>query len=417
MKGQMLDDDRRRFLAWPDHLQHSLYHEEAVKELQDRSIAERIEAAGQLKEAGNELLHEGDAVGAVNEYERALALFHYARSTDPGWKTQGIRDCNLVLHHDTGSTPVDREAVSRLRVALLLNLALARLHLNQPAKAVALCTEALTHDPSCAKAFVRRAKARIAPASAGAAEEEEAIRDLREATSLLSRLDAPVPAETALLRRAGSELRRLQASKRARAKRDAATFSGMLSRGRIYGEDEAGARRRRARDRATAGAEGGEGEEDLRARLADLRTAARSMRERGNISAATELESLVASSEQRLAAAAERRRSGAAQQQQAHQSPLDFDNPTKQMRQDARAHGCAAEVPGGKVVAGFPAHTTRQCYVPVLDTAHPLACTPPLAASTSTTQPCERSCSGWRRGKGRRRSPGSRRRGAGPPSG
>lgn len=421
MKGKMLDDDRRRFLAWPEHLQHSLYHEDAVCELQERPMAERIEAADRFKAAGNELLHEGDAQGAVNEYERALALFHYARSTDPKWKTTGIRDCNLVLHHDTGSTPAHREAVRRLRVALLLNLALARLHLHQPGRAVALCSEALTYEPGCAKALVRRAKARVAPLSAGATEEELAIRDLQEATSALSRRDAPSPADTALLRRAATDLRRLQASKRARTSRDATVFSGLFSRGRIYEDNEASARRRRASERgrgtAASPAERDEGEgAELEARIADLRSAARAMREKGKISEAAELEEVVTSSEQRMARARERRRGAGAAAKPL--TPQDFDIPTEEMRRDAKAHGWVTRPYGGVRVGArggrraFDGTPTQHSPPSPLPLPHVLG-----AVSTSMTQWCGRSCNAWRWRRSRRRGQNGLPRGMGPPSG
>lgn len=164
LKSQEVDSKRRRFLSWPEHLQHSLFHADAeTAALRGRALEDRVAAAEVQKEQGNTFLEQDSPWEAVHAYESALGLFRWVESRDPDWQKSGIRDEHLVLRADDAGPP---EVVARardLQGALLTNLALARIRLKQTRLALEACDCALQIDPGNVKALIRRAKVRCRP--------------------------------------------------------------------------------------------------------------------------------------------------------------------------------------------------------------------------------------------------------------
>lgn len=159
MKGAELDSMRTRFNSWPQHLQNSLFFDEG--ELRGRNVRDRLAEAAKRKEDASALLGKGEIMEALTLYERALGLFRWVASSDPGWRRNGIRDACLELHVDEGSGPEEAGRVRAMRLALLNNVALCHWHLQQFDKCIRACDEALEVDPACIKALYRRAKVRL----------------------------------------------------------------------------------------------------------------------------------------------------------------------------------------------------------------------------------------------------------------
>ncbi|CAN0081418.1 unnamed protein product, partial [Laminaria digitata] len=109
-----------------------------------------------------------------------------------------------------------------LKVALLLNIARAYSAQSDYATSRKACTAALTANPASAKAFFWRGKGLVSPASAGAFETEEAIRDVSRAAEL-----APNDGVIRVF------LSKLRAEKVEQKKSDRATFAGLFGRGSV----------------------------------------------------------------------------------------------------------------------------------------------------------------------------------------
>ncbi|CAM9672019.1 unnamed protein product, partial [Hapterophycus canaliculatus] len=109
-----------------------------------------------------------------------------------------------------------------LEVALLLNIARAYSARSDYATSTKACSAALAVNPSSAKGLYLRGKALIAPASAGAFEVEEAMRDVSRAGEL-------APGDT-LIR---AFMNKLRTERSKQKETDRATFAGMFDRGSV----------------------------------------------------------------------------------------------------------------------------------------------------------------------------------------
>lgn len=176
-----------------------------------------LQAARDIREAGNKLWKEGKSADAFEKWQKAIRYLdhHPEFSTYPGFKTPLSEDPD---------TPVDEEEVKTRRgfqellSALLLNSSLAAIKLAGPVNlqtAVSLTNRAVEFAPSDAdraKALYRRALARVA-----LKEEEEAEKDLVEATKLVN--DQTI----------SSELERVRAMRKANKEREKARFKKMFA--------------------------------------------------------------------------------------------------------------------------------------------------------------------------------------------
>lgn len=216
---------RKNFETWASYFQNTLFASAEVKALRELPVEERVGKSEELKAAGNDLFRDGNFAAAYDKYQAALAAFVYCESSDPDWKTKGIRDENLRVASDRGRTLGEKALVKPLLVSCYINMAACLLQSKEFGTCIRACDDALVLDPSNVKALYRRAMARTAPASAGATDYELAVRDLEAAY----RAD---PTDAAVKR----QLTDLKVLLKRQAATDKKTFGGMFDRGDIVDE-------------------------------------------------------------------------------------------------------------------------------------------------------------------------------------
>lgn len=315
IKGSQMEQMRRRFQSWPPYLQNTLFADEEARALRALPIDERLEAAAARRVRGNELFREGNYLGAYNEYQASLGAFIYCRSTDPDWKKKGIKDENLELVNDMGEAE-QRDTVKAHVLRCYLNIAAATMHTGEHSICVRACDDALRQDAACVKALYRRARARIAPASAGGLEHEMALEDLKKAAEI-------DPADAMVTK----ELTRLRVTLKRQKARDKETFSGMFDRGAVVDEEEedklGGGAEARERERAKAQAMAAERQ------LQQMEAVARQFEAEGKTEQARELRDAIAK----------------AKGSRPEKPQIDFLHPTEKMKKEALERGIDLDDP------------------------------------------------------------------------
>eukprot|EP00903_Cladosiphon_okamuranus_P009864 g9371.t3 len=202
-----------------------MFATQEVREARSLPLEERLAVCTAMKLRGNEQMRIRNYDEARQTYEQALAVFWYLDNLNDGWKTSGIKDEDITEVNFCPACegkPLEDETSRDLKVALLLNIARVYSAQSDYATSAKACGAALATNPSCAKALYLRGKALVTPASAGAFETEEAIRDVSRAAEL-------APGDN-LVR---SFLAKLRAEKARQKEADRATFAGMFDRGSV----------------------------------------------------------------------------------------------------------------------------------------------------------------------------------------
>ena len=300
-------------------------------ELRELPIAERLEAARPLKEAGNEHFRAGEYSPAIEQYEGALGSFKYAKQLDPDWKKKGIRDETIQLIDERGKTDDERRGVAEFEVSLYNNLAaayLARAALDpEPGNSaeadyklcVQACTAALELDPQCAKALYRRARALTEPIAAGEAAAADAIRDLAAAAR-----HAP---DDRAIRSLLNKLRKERSAHKTEVK---GRMQGMFDRGEIYDASslERQASREAAEREMQSEAEKGRTVDDCEAEAREADTIIKSLREQGRHEDAAALELKVSDHRRQLDEYRAQQRAHTEARARSDPRNVDWRNPT-----------------------------------------------------------------------------------------
>eukprot|EP00929_Paragymnodinium_shiwhaense_P004769 TRINITY_DN10593_c0_g1_i1.p1 TRINITY_DN10593_c0_g1~~TRINITY_DN10593_c0_g1_i1.p1 ORF type:complete len:763 (+),score=247.95 TRINITY_DN10593_c0_g1_i1:76-2364(+) len=223
--------------SWPTLFQNTIFHGEQDAEVKalrrGGKVPDRIAKAESLKEEGNALLKDGDLEKAIEKYEKGAGILRYVECFRPDWKNEdnsykGIEDDWLRV--DEAALQGDSEDAGRARslvVSCYLNIALAAQKQEQWEVMERASTEVLEKvDAANAKAFFRRAQAKIAPPTALDSDRDAAIEDLSKA----ARLEPQNKAIRELL----AKLRTEKNQKRAAEK---AQYSGLFSRGQVVTND------------------------------------------------------------------------------------------------------------------------------------------------------------------------------------
>ncbi|CAH1371438.1 unnamed protein product [Tenebrio molitor] len=116
-------------------------------------------AINKIKDSGNYFFKENNYIDSERKYIKALRYIDWFIGLDKS---------------------KNKNAVEELRMNSLLNLAAARLKRNKNSEVIDLCSEVIRKDSNNAKAFYRRAQARLA-----LKDYDKALNDLSVATSLL----------------------------------------------------------------------------------------------------------------------------------------------------------------------------------------------------------------------------------------
>jgi hypothetical protein len=87
LKTDQMAPNRRKYDASPMWYQHSLFSVDAIIKARDTlSFPELYQYGVDLKDIGNLEYKEGNMLGAMNEYEKALSLFKWLKPLREDWK-------------------------------------------------------------------------------------------------------------------------------------------------------------------------------------------------------------------------------------------------------------------------------------------------------------------------------------------
>ena len=186
IKSCQLAPSRKRYDSLPSFVQSSIFSsDEVVAARNHDKFTDRLNAAISFKENGNAAYREGHFDDALERYKMALFVFRYVENTSPNnIKNEGIKDEHLrdVIYVPADNNDEDQQQqLDQFLVKIYNNIALALLKKNDYPAAIQACDCAIEIDKANDKAFYLRAKARLAPKSASATDEELAMVDLRTA--------------------------------------------------------------------------------------------------------------------------------------------------------------------------------------------------------------------------------------------
>jgi hypothetical protein len=108
--------------AWPQYFQHSMFMQEPILSLREKTFDQRMEAAKDIKDNGNKLFAKGQYEEAVAQYEKALSIFKYCENIDPDWKKKGIRDDDIRVIEFKPDDLEEQATLDSLMLSLYLNI-------------------------------------------------------------------------------------------------------------------------------------------------------------------------------------------------------------------------------------------------------------------------------------------------------
>lgn len=136
------------------------------------SFEEKMKFAMELKNEGNSLFQDQRYNDAMNQYIKAAGIFRYLKNTNVNWKTQGIRDEHLIEIDDASlrNNATDNKQLQKQKEEIInfvrvcyTNIALVHQKQNDYKNVVKTCDYVLQEmfDPTHSKTLYLRALARI----------------------------------------------------------------------------------------------------------------------------------------------------------------------------------------------------------------------------------------------------------------
>ena len=178
-----LKANRKRFNAYPPYLQNSLFHGFMVRRLRKRGVLERVMAANELRQGGNDQYHKGEYATAANCYEQGLGLLTYLQwvpTEDVDVTLRELSDDDYIYVGLLDLDDHDTKVVSGTTIQLTLNLALAYLQLQYFPQAHYLLESLLLRCPHNHAVLVRAALCKLVCLESG-------LDDLRLALELVNK--------------------------------------------------------------------------------------------------------------------------------------------------------------------------------------------------------------------------------------
>ena len=229
LKQLQTKNESIKFNSYPSFLQNTIFptNDDVMAARKQCTFSKRLETANQMKQEGNTNFREGRLDDALNKYEMALSVFRYLENTNPQWKSEGIKDKFIFEVEYKGKDEKECQQLNQFLVNCYNNIALVSIKMQDFSLAVKACDFAIAVDTQNDKSFYLRARARLAPKSSGAVDQELAKLDLQRA-----RKHNPGNEATR------KQLQKLTKQIKRQKKKDKSTFKGLFDRGEIYNASE-----------------------------------------------------------------------------------------------------------------------------------------------------------------------------------
>jgi len=187
LKTHQAKIDRTKWDSWPKFKQNTMFNRPELEEARALpGFEDRLAKAYEIKAEADNHFRRKSLYDASHKYEHAVAVFRWLQNRDPGWKKKGIQDSDISEHAYAPKSRDEAEKVGLFLVACYLNLARVYHKNSDTPTALSACDAALGVDPKCDKALLLRAQVRLSPASAGATEQDMAVRDAADAQKILA---------------------------------------------------------------------------------------------------------------------------------------------------------------------------------------------------------------------------------------
>ena len=177
---------RKDFDNLPNFLQNTIFSNDEITQIRQKSFEDRLDEAHGLKTQGNSYYQAGKFYEAKAVYESAISIFRFLTNINPSWKEIGIRDEDIRQEAFDGENEYQSLEIKIFLVNCYNNLALTCIHVTPPLiqDAIQACSAAIHINPKHAKSYYLRAKSRLANRSCGQSEERLALQDLQKAKCL-----------------------------------------------------------------------------------------------------------------------------------------------------------------------------------------------------------------------------------------
>lgn len=142
--------NRKKFNAYPPHLQNTLFHGFMVRRLRKRGILDRVMAANELRQGGNSQYNKGDYITAANCYEQGLGLLYWLQwspTEEVDVTLRELSDEDFVYVGPMDLDAHDSKLVAGTTAQLGLNLASAYMKLQYFPQARALLETLVSRNP------------------------------------------------------------------------------------------------------------------------------------------------------------------------------------------------------------------------------------------------------------------------------
>lgn len=179
IKSAQLSQYRRKFDKWPQFHQAGLYYSDSFASIRSLPFSEKIPVYESKKQEGTVFFNSEDYQQALHKYEETLTLFRWVKNRNEKWRNSGIEDDDLTIENIEKSPQI-----VEMMVSLYLNIALCNIKLVNWKEAVMACDEALELDPENVKAMYRKSLALTLPAGSDLDDFRSAIRILTKALGI-----------------------------------------------------------------------------------------------------------------------------------------------------------------------------------------------------------------------------------------
>ena len=185
LKQLQTKNESLKFNSYPSFYANTIFpaNDDVMAARKQCTFSKRLETANQMKQEGNTNFRDGRLDDALNKYEMALSVFRYLENTNPQWKSEGIKDKFIVEVEYKGKDEKEYQQLNQFLVNCYNNIALVSIKMQDYSLAVKACDFAIavSVDTQKDKSFYLRARARLAPKSSGAVDQELAKLDLQMA--------------------------------------------------------------------------------------------------------------------------------------------------------------------------------------------------------------------------------------------
>ena len=182
LKQIQTKSERTRYDSYPAFLAATIYPNIEVAAIRLLpTFTQRLDAANDMKQEGNQAFRDGRLQEALAKYESAIAVFRYLENTNDNWKKEGIKDEYIIENEYSCNGEEECQQLNKLLINCYNNIAIVSTKQHDFSLAISACDYAIDLDEKNDKSYFLRARSRLAPVNSGTADQVLAKSDLQSA--------------------------------------------------------------------------------------------------------------------------------------------------------------------------------------------------------------------------------------------